>query len=82
MRPGAAPMPGANAGGPGVGQVRPPINVGAVSGRGRGDWRPSGSGIRPGAPFQRNYQAGFGPPSWGSGRGFGGGLDFTLPSHK
>lgn len=81
MRPGAASIPGANAAGPGGGQVRPPMNVGAVAGRGRGEWRPPG--IRPGAPFQKNYQAGFGPPTWGSGRGFGGGgLDFTLPSHK
>ncbi|XP_022731262.1 FIP1[V]-like protein [Durio zibethinus] len=79
VRPGAAPMPGATAGGPGgaPGQVRP--IMGAMAGRGRGDWRPPG--MKAGPPMQK----GFGMPGWGNnmaGRGFGGGLEFTLPSHK
>ncbi|KAL8168104.1 hypothetical protein V2J09_009603 [Rumex salicifolius] len=72
VRPGAAPLPG----GPGVsGQVRPPVNMGVVSGRGRGDWRPDGMK----GSLQKGFQSGF----WGnraSGRGYGG--DFILPSHK
>ncbi|KAL8168108.1 hypothetical protein V2J09_009607 [Rumex salicifolius] len=72
VRPGAAPLPG----GPGVaGQVRPPVNMGVVGGRGRGDWRPVGMK----GSLQKGFQSGF----WGSnasGRGFGG--DFTLPSQK
>lgn len=75
VRPGAAPMPGVPPPGPGgvPGQVRPPVNVGPVAGRGRGDWRPPG------------MKGGYGMSGWGggpSGRGFGIGLEFTLPSHK
>lgn len=48
-----------------------------MAGRGRGEWRPPGI----------KGAAGRGPglPGWGNnaaGRGFGGGLEFTLPSHK
>ncbi|CAN4084438.1 unnamed protein product [Withania somnifera] len=75
VRPGAAPMPGVPSPGPGgvPGQVRPPVNVGPVAGRGRGDWRPPG------------MKGGYGISGWGggpNGRGFGIGLEFTLPSHK
>ncbi|XP_075077531.1 FIP1[V]-like protein [Nicotiana tabacum] len=75
VRPGAAPMPGAPLLGPGgaPGQVRPPVNVGPVGGRGRGDWRPTG------------MKGGYGMSGWGGsapGRGFGIGLEFTLPTHK
>ncbi|KAJ8560758.1 hypothetical protein K7X08_022618 [Anisodus acutangulus] len=75
VRPGAAPIPGAPPSGPGgiPGQVRPPVNIGPVAGRGRGDWRPPG------------MKGGYGMSGWGggaSGRGFGIGLEFTLPSHK
>ncbi|KAG6411724.1 hypothetical protein SASPL_129808 [Salvia splendens] len=77
VRPGAAPFPPAAPGGI-PGQVRPPINMGPPAGRGRGDWRPAGmKGALP--------QKGFHPPAWGvnsAGRGYGSGLDFTLPSHK
>ncbi|XWS17768.1 hypothetical protein CRYUN_Cryun33cG0095900 [Craigia yunnanensis] len=83
VRPGAAPMPGATAGAPGgaPGQVRP--LMGAVAGRGRGDWRPPG--MKAAAPMQKGFHPSFGMPGWGNnmaGRGFGGGLEFTLPSHK
>ncbi|PSS13930.1 FIP1[V]-like [Actinidia chinensis var. chinensis] len=85
VRPGTAPMPGASplghAGAPG--QVRPPVNMNPVTGFGRGDWRPPG--IKNASPMQKNLQTGFGMPGWGnntSGRGYGSGLDFTLPSHK
>ncbi|OMO90894.1 Pre-mRNA polyadenylation factor Fip1 [Corchorus olitorius] len=83
VRPGAAPMPGANAGGMGgaPGQVRPLI--GAMAGRGRGDWRPPGMKAAP--SMQKGFHPNFGMPGWGNnmaGRGFGGGLEFTLPSHK
>ncbi|KAJ6698613.1 FIP1[V]-LIKE PROTEIN [Salix purpurea] len=80
VRPGAAPMPSATSVGPGgtPGQVRPPMNMGAIAGRGRGDWRPVG--IK-GAP-QKNFHAGFGGSAWGAGRGSGNGLEFTLPSHN
>lgn len=76
VRPGATPIPGSAPVGPAgaPGQVRPPVHVGPVAGRGRGDWR----------PLQKSFHPGFGPV-WGnntSGRGFGSGLDFTLPSHK
>jgi hypothetical protein len=79
VRPGAAPMPAATSVGPGgtPGQVRP-MNMGAMAGRGRGDWRPVG--IK-GAP-QKNFHPGFGGSAWGAGRGFGSGMEFTLPSHK
>lgn len=71
-------MPGATVaaqGGP-PGQIRPLANM---IGRGRGDWRPPG--IKGAIGMQRPP----GLPSWGNnatGRGFGGGLEFTLPSHK
>nr|GEV00963.1 hypothetical protein [Tanacetum cinerariifolium] len=83
VRPGAAPMPGAGpvptGGAPG--QIRPPGNMLPFAGRGRGDWRPAG--IKSGPPMQKNFQ-GYGMQGWGNGagRGFGSGLDFTLPSHK
>ncbi|KAL6221386.1 hypothetical protein ACLB2K_009137 [Fragaria x ananassa] len=84
VRPGAVPMPGPTNSGPGVpGQVRPLVNMGPTLGRGRGDWRPTGS--KNGTPMQKNFHSGFGTPGWGNnmgGRGFGGGLEFTLPSHK
>ncbi|GMI89307.1 homolog of yeast FIP1 [V] [Hibiscus trionum] len=82
VRPGAASMPGATAGGPGgtPAQVRPVM--GAMVGRGRGDWRPPG--LKAGPSMQKGFNPSFGMPGWGNnmGRGFGGGLDFTLPSHK
>ncbi|KAL4318387.1 hypothetical protein GQ457_18G002760 [Hibiscus cannabinus] len=82
VRPGAAPMPGATAGGPGgtPAQVRPVM--GTMVGRGRGDWRPPG--LKAGPSMQKGFHPNFGMPGWGNnmGRGFGGGLDFTLPSHK
>ncbi|KAM7267337.1 hypothetical protein ACFE04_009503 [Oxalis oulophora] len=78
VRPGAPTIPGATTVGPSVapGQVRPPVNMGIMAGRGRGDWRPTG--IRGPSPIQKGWGNNFG------GRGFGGasGLDFTLPSHK
>ncbi|XP_061365832.1 FIP1[V]-like protein [Gastrolobium bilobum] len=82
VRPGAAPMPGATTSAPGgpPGQIRPVANM---VGRGRGDWRPPG--IKGGAAMQKGFHAGPGLPGWGSsaaGRGFGSGLEFTLPSHK
>lgn len=52
-------------------------------GRGRGDWRPPG--IKGTIGMQKGFHVGPGLPSWGNnavGRGFGGGLEFTLPSHK
>ncbi|PPR98164.1 hypothetical protein GOBAR_AA22486 [Gossypium barbadense] len=83
VRPGATPMPGATAGGSGgaPGQVSP--IMGAMAGRGRGDWRPSG--MKAGPPMQKGFHPSFGAPGRGNntaGRGFGGGLEFTLPSHK
>ncbi|XP_027338776.1 FIP1[V]-like protein isoform X2 [Abrus precatorius] len=82
IRPGAAPMPGATTSAPGgpPGQIRPLANL---AGRGRGDWRPPG--IKGAAAMQKGFHAGPGVPGWGNsgaGRGFGGGLEFTLPSHK
>ncbi|KAG2535584.1 FIP1[V]-like protein [Panicum virgatum] len=77
VRPGA---PGASIGGApgGAGQFRPPGPSGPFSGRGRGDWRPAG-----GRGMNKNFHSGYGISPWGgSGRGFGGGLDFTLPPHK
>ncbi|KAL0427502.1 UNVERIFIED_CONTAM: FIP1[V]-like protein [Sesamum latifolium] len=84
VRPGAAPIPGAAPVTPGgiQGQVRPPVTMGAVAGRGRGDWRPAG--MKGAAPMQKGFP-GYGMPAWGAnaaGRGYGSGLDFTLPSHK
>lgn len=85
VRPGAAPMPGAGPVPPGgvQGQIRPPANMVPFAGRGRGEWRPAG--IKNVAPMQKNFQQGYGVQTWGNngaGRGFGSGLDFTLPSHK
>ncbi|OIV97248.1 hypothetical protein TanjilG_10782 [Lupinus angustifolius] len=81
VRPGSAPNLGAATSVPGgpPGQIRPLVNM---AGRGRGDWRPPGL---KGATLQKGFHAGPGLPGWGNsaaGRGFGGGLDFTLPSHK
>ncbi|OIV98501.1 hypothetical protein TanjilG_18785 [Lupinus angustifolius] len=81
VRPGTSSIPGAATSAPGgpPGQIRPLVNM---AGRGRGDWRPPG--IK-GASMQNVFHAGPGLPGWGNsvaGRGFGGGLDFTLPSHK
>ncbi|KAJ6813628.1 FIP1[V]-like protein isoform X2 [Iris pallida] len=78
VRPGA-PVVGSM--GP-PGQIRPPP-LGAIAGRGRGDWRPPG--IRGISNAQKGFMSGYSVPTWGnssSGRAFGGGLDFTLPSHK
>lgn len=77
VRPGA---PGAAVGGTpgGPGQFRPPGPSGPFPGRGRGDWRPAA-----GRGMNKNFHSGYGMTPWGgSGRGFGGGLDFTLPPHK
>ncbi|KAL6843481.1 hypothetical protein ACP4OV_026543 [Aristida adscensionis] len=78
VRPGAAP--GASVGGApsAPGQFRPPGPPGPFPGRGRGDWRPAA-----GRGMNKGFHSGYGMAPWGgSGRGFGGGLDFTLPSHK
>ncbi|KAL4390737.1 hypothetical protein HN51_011676 [Arachis hypogaea] len=82
VRPGAAPMPGVTTSAPGgpLGLIRPLANM---AGRGRGDWRPPG--VKGAAAMQKGFLAGSGLPGWGNsaaGRGFGGGLEFTLPSHK
>jgi len=82
VRPGATLMPGATSSAPGgpPGQIRPLANM---AGRGRGDWRPPG--LKVPAAMQKGFHGGPGLPGWGSGtagRGFGGGLEFTLPSHK
>ncbi|XP_037429074.1 FIP1[V]-like protein [Triticum dicoccoides] len=72
--------PGAPTGGaPGApGQFRPPGPQGPFSGRGRGDWRPGA-----GRGMNKGFHSGYGMTPWGgAGRGFGGGLDFTLPPHK
>ncbi|KAH6827480.1 hypothetical protein C2S53_005277 [Perilla frutescens var. hirtella] len=82
VRPGAAPLPGPTPGGS-PGQVRPPISMGPLAGRGRGDWRPAG--IKGALPMQKGYQPGYGTLARGvnaAGRGYGSGLDFTLPSHN
>ncbi|KAI3423729.1 Fip1 domain-containing protein [Psidium guajava] len=80
VRPGASPMPGSTVAAPigAPGQVRPPVNMGPLAGRGRGDWRLSG--MKSASSLQKNYHQGMTP--WGSGRGYGGGLEFSLPSHK
>ncbi|XP_020232382.1 FIP1[V]-like protein isoform X2 [Cajanus cajan] len=85
VRPGAAPIPAATSSTPGgpPGQIRPLDNMISVAGHGRGDWRPTG--IKGAASMPKGFQAGPGLPIWGNnaaGRGFGGGLEFTLPSHK
>ena len=57
--------------------------MGPMAGRGRGDWRPAG--MKGGPVMQKSFHSGPGMPVWGNsaaGRGFGGGLEFTLPSHK
>ncbi|KAL2929912.1 FIP1[V]-like protein [Bienertia sinuspersici] len=76
VRPGAAPLPGGLPVGSGgaPGQVRPPVNVSSMAGRGRGDWRPPGM---KGPPMQKGFHPGF----WGNNAA-GRGLEFTLPSHK
>ncbi|WOK92269.1 FIP1[V]-like protein [Canna indica] len=84
VRPGVAPLIGDPAAGTvGLpGSARPPLGSGHIVGQGRGEWRPVGGRGIPGAP--KSYHTGFGFPAWAnsSGRAFGGGLDFTLPSHK
>ncbi|KAL5774915.1 hypothetical protein ACOSP7_012472 [Xanthoceras sorbifolium] len=85
VRPGAAPMPGSTAVGPGgaPGQVRPLVNMVPGAGRGRGDWRPTG--MKNALPMQKGFHSGFGMSATGNnmtGRAFGVGLEFTLPSHK
>ncbi|XP_027065436.2 FIP1[V]-like protein [Coffea arabica] len=81
VRPGASPMPGAAAMGPGgtSGQVRPPVSMVPGAGRGRGDWRPTG--VKGPPAMQKGFHPGYGMPIWGSGAS-GRGLEFTLPSHK
>ncbi|AQK63263.1 FIP1[V]-like protein [Zea mays] len=77
VRPGA---PGASVGGVpgGPGQFRPPGPLGPFSGRGRGEWRPAA-----GRGMNKSFHSGYGITPWGgSGRNFGGGLDFALPPHK
>ncbi|XP_051148469.1 FIP1[V]-like protein [Andrographis paniculata] len=83
VRPGVAPLPGAVppvAPGGVQGQARPPTAMGPGGGRGRGDWRPAG--IKGPVPMQKGFHPGYGMPAYAAGRGFGSGLDFTLPSHK
>ncbi|KAK7329957.1 hypothetical protein VNO77_24140 [Canavalia gladiata] len=85
VRPGAASIPGVSTSAPGgpPGQIRPLANMNLVAGRGRGEWRPAG--IKGASAMQKGFQAGPGLPIWGNnaaGRSFGGGLEFTLPSHK
>uniref|UniRef100_A0A6I9SAP4 FIP1[V]-like protein n=1 Tax=Elaeis guineensis var. tenera TaxID=51953 RepID=A0A6I9SAP4_ELAGV len=84
VRPGAAPMSGGPSGGAvgPAGQVRPPLPLGPMAGRGRGDWRPAGGRGAPNGP--KSYHS-FGAPAWSNGslgRATGSGLDFTLPAHK
>ncbi|KAK9130445.1 hypothetical protein Sjap_010932 [Stephania japonica] len=84
IRPGAAVAPGGMPPGPAGStvQMRPPLSIGPMVGRGRGDWRPIGMKTAP--TMQKGFHPGYGP-AWGAnsmGRGFGGGLEFTLPSHK
>ncbi|KAL6549539.1 hypothetical protein OROHE_008270 [Orobanche hederae] len=82
VRPGAAPLPAAASGGI-PGQVRPPVSMGPPDGRGRGDWRPAG--IKGPSGMQKGFHSGYGMPAWAAntaGRGYGSGMDFTLPSHK
>ncbi|KAK6136435.1 hypothetical protein DH2020_029823 [Rehmannia glutinosa] len=85
VRPGAVPLPAAAPPAPGgiPSQVRPPVSMGPLTGRGRGDWRPVG--IKGVSAMQKGFNPGYGMPAWGAntaGRGYGSGLDFTLPSHK
>lgn len=80
VRPGAAPIPGSSTSGSAStsSQVHPLVNMGPIAGRGRGEWRQAG--IKGGPGLQKF--PGYGAPPRGSGRGYGGGLEFTLPSHK
>lgn len=43
------------------GQVRPPINMGPMAGRGRGDWRPVG--VKGAVPMQKGPHPGYGNSS-------------------
>lgn len=81
MRPGASVASGSAASSGGaLNQVSPPGTVGLVAGRGRGDWRPMGNkGM---TSLQRNFYPGYNAPWGSSARSFGGGMEFTLPSHK
>ncbi|MFQ6638570.1 hypothetical protein Gotur_016783 [Gossypium turneri] len=80
VRPGAAPMPGTIASGPGSApaQVRPIMS--GTAGRGRGDWRPHG--MKTGTPTQKGFHPSFGMPGGVNNMAGRGGLEFTLPSHK
>ncbi|KOM32904.1 hypothetical protein LR48_Vigan01g246000 [Vigna angularis] len=85
VRPGAASIPAATSSTPGgpLGQIRPQANMNPLAGHGRGDWRPAV--IKGAAAMQKGFQAGSGLPMRGhsaGGRGFGGGLEFVLPSQK
>ncbi|XP_068647410.1 FIP1[V]-like protein isoform X2 [Aristolochia californica] len=84
VRPGAAVPPGTVPAINGAsGQVRPPLTMGPVAGRGRGDWRPMGMKSMP--TMQKSFHPGYGSSVWAtssSGRPFGGGMEFTLPSHN
>uniref|UniRef100_A0A1D1XLV6 Pre-mRNA 3'-end-processing factor FIP1 n=1 Tax=Anthurium amnicola TaxID=1678845 RepID=A0A1D1XLV6_9ARAE len=73
IRPGVAAITGGAAAGTGAasGQLRPPLTMGPMAGRGRG--------------AQKSFHSGYGLQFWSSNasaRAFGGGLEFTLPSHK
>ncbi|PPD75692.1 hypothetical protein GOBAR_DD27380 [Gossypium barbadense] len=80
VRPGAAPMPGTIASGPGSApaQVRPIMS--GTAGRGRGDWRPHG--MKTGTPTQKGFHPSFGMPGGVNNMAGRGGLEFTLPSHN
>ncbi|ESW26899.1 hypothetical protein PHAVU_003G157600 [Phaseolus vulgaris] len=85
VRTGAVSIPAATSSTPGgpLSQIRPLANMNPVAGHGRGDWRPAG--IKGAAAMQKGFQAGSGVPMRGhgaAGRGFGGGLEFVLPSQK
>lgn len=78
VRPGAAPGAPLTGAPSAPGQFRPTGPPGPFPGRGRGDWRPGA-----GRGMNKGFNSGYGMSPWGgSGRGFGGGLDFTLPPHK
>lgn len=74
VRPDASIMPaGVIVDGGAPSQVRPPLTMGSIIGRGRGDWRPIGT----------DKSAPISPKNFHSlGRSFGNGMEFTLPSHK
>lgn len=85
VRTGAVSIPAATSSTPGgpLSQIRPLANMNPVAGHGRGDWRPAG--IKGAAAMQKGFEAGSGVPMRGhgaAGRGFGGGLEFVLPSQK